>query len=73
MPAKVLPSSLKPTPASRPTSREGAVSVVVIEETLHRIVGDENIGETIAIVVRERDAQSLAIGIGDSGLLRKRR
>ena len=53
----------------QPDFAERAVAVVVVEKTLHRIVGDEDVGEAIAVVVGERDAQSFAIGIGDAGFL----
>src|SRR5258708_15572388 len=47
-----------------------AVAIVVIEETLHRIVRYKNIGKTIAVVVGKGNSEPLATRIGDSGLLR---
>src|SRR5882762_3417993 len=52
----------------QPNLGERAVSIVVIQEALHGIVGNKNIDETIAVVVREGYSQSLAIRIGDSRL-----
>ena len=48
---------------------ESAVAIVVVEEALHGVVGDKNIGEAIAVVVGKGNAESLAMRIGDSGLL----
>src|SRR5262249_34594680 len=47
---------------------ESPVAVVVIEKTLHRIVGHENVGKAVAIVIGERDPEPFAAGIRDSGL-----
>src|SRR5690348_6811890 len=50
--------------------RERTIPIVVIQKALDRVIGDKDIGESIAIVVRKRDAESLAVWVGDSRLLR---
>ncbi len=52
-PGKCLAVLVVANPCQQAGFGESAVSIVVVEKTLHRIVGDENIGETIAVVVGE--------------------
>ena len=54
----------------QPDFAERAVAVVAVEEALHRVVGNKNVGEAISVVVSERNAETLAMRIGYSGLLR---
>ena len=49
---------------------ERAVAVVAVEEVADHVVGDVDVGVAVAIEVAERDAEALAGGIGDAGLLR---
>ena len=47
---------------------ERAVAVVSIELVRLRVVGDEEVGPAVAVVVDHGDAQRLARGIADAGL-----
>ena len=40
----------------------------MVQKTLHGIVRDENICETVSVVICERNSQSLAVGICYTGL-----
>ena len=48
---------------------ERAVAVVAVQLVGLRIVGDEQIRPAVAVVIEHRDAQRLAGGIADAGLL----
>src|SRR6266478_7735280 len=45
-----------------------AISTVVVQETRHRSVGNKDVGETVAVRVGERYAQSFALRVGDTSL-----
>ncbi len=47
---------------------ERSIAVVVKQEVIHDIVGDENISETVAVVVGKRHTQSVTFERGNSGL-----
>ena len=47
---------------------ERAISIVVIQETRYRIVGNKDVGENVAVIVGERYAQSFALRVGDTSL-----
>ena len=52
-----------------PLLGERAVPVVAIELVRLRVVGDEDVGPAVAVVIEDGDAERLARGIGDAGLL----
>ena len=54
------PSSLKATPARHGDLSEVAVAIVVEQEIGQRIVGDEDVGAAIAIIVRKGHAHAFA-------------
>src|SRR5713226_8642701 len=49
--------------------RERAVAVVVEEELLHAVVGDEDVREAVVVIVGEGHAKSAALLGGDAGFL----
>src|SRR4029077_5261403 len=47
---------------------ERTVTLVMVEEALHGIVGHKNICETVVVVIGERYSQPFTIGIGHASL-----
>ena len=70
MAPRATPSSPKATPAAIAFLGERAVPVVAIELVGLGVVGDEEVGPAVAVVVEHGDAERLAGGIADAGLLR---
>ena len=66
MPARALPSSLSATPASSATSLKRAVAQVAIELVGLRVVGDEEVGPAVLVVVEQRDAERLRARVEDA-------
>ena len=70
MPARALPSSLKATPARTRDVFEGAVAQVAIELVGLRVVGDQQVGPAVAIVIQQGHAQRFRRAVEDAALRR---
>src|SRR5205814_3562287 len=58
-PGKGLAVLIVSNARQQPDFAKGAITVVVVEETLHRIIGDENVGVTVTVIISKRNSQSL--------------
>jgi len=64
--ASALPSIIVGNACGQADFGKRAISIVVVQETRHRIVGNKDVGETVAVIVGERYAQSFALGLAMS-------
>ena len=69
MAPRATPSSPKATPADKPFFLKRAVSQVAIQLVGLGVVGDEQIGPAVAIIVEDGDAERFAGGVAQAGLL----
>ena len=66
IPARALPSLLKASPASTADVLECSVALVAVELVGLRVVGDEQIGPAVAVIVEQRDAERLRTAVENS-------
>ena len=66
MPARGMPSLATDTPAAQRDLAERLPLLVVVEEIRRGVVGHEDVGPAVVVVVAEHDAEAVAAVAGDA-------